>query len=278
MSTCRRRRSRPRASGCRYGAAELAEATGTARANGSDTPALHPVHPSPRPPQWLLFLSGLTCTEDNFMQKAGAQRAASQHGVAIVAPDTSPRGLNVPGEADRWQFGVGAGFYLNATEPKWKNWRMYDYVSQELPALLAEHLPLVRLANGARRRTAGRVMVTPPRWLRPLAAPAGPGPRFGLWPLHGRPRRAAAGAAQPRPLQGTPARGNRRRGPSRMLRRPRARVAGADRSRSRRSRRSRTRPSARSAGRRSRATSAPTRPRGPSGTRPRWSRRTAARR
>jgi len=138
------------------------------------------------------------------MQKAGAQRAASQHGVAIVAPDTSPRGLNVPGEADRWQFGVGAGFYLNATEPKWKNWRMYDYVSQELPALLTEHLSLVQLAKGAICSAAGQMMVTPPWRFRSFALPVGPGPRFGFWPLDGRPRRAAAGAAQPGPLQGTP--------------------------------------------------------------------------
>jgi S-formylglutathione hydrolase FrmB len=58
----------------------------------------------------------------------GAQRRASELGVALVAPDTSPRGLGVPGESDSWDFGVGAGFYLNATQPKWKSWRMYDWV------------------------------------------------------------------------------------------------------------------------------------------------------
>ena len=86
--------------------------------------------------QVILFLSGLTCTDENFVQKAGAQRIASQLGVALVTPDTSPRGLGVEGEADAYDFGVGAGFYLNATQDKWKAWRMYDYITQELPALL----------------------------------------------------------------------------------------------------------------------------------------------
>ncbi len=78
----------------------------------------------------VYYLSGLTCTDENFVQKAGAQRAASELGLALVAPDTSPRGLNVPGEADAWDFGVGAGFYLNATQEKWAAWRMYDFVLQ----------------------------------------------------------------------------------------------------------------------------------------------------
>eukprot|EP00850_Spirogloea_muscicola_P002205 SM000008S22294 [mRNA] locus=s8:887428:889666:+ [translate_table: standard] len=87
----------------------------------------------------VYFLSGLTCTDENFLQKAGAQRAAMERGVAIVSPDTSPRGLNVEGEADSWDFGVGAGFYLNATEEKWRQWRMYDYITEELPELLASN-------------------------------------------------------------------------------------------------------------------------------------------
>lgn len=89
----------------------------------------------------LYWLSGLTCTDENFITKSGAQRAASAEGVALIAPDTSPRGLNVEGEADSWDFGVGAGFYLNATQEKWKNWRMYDYVVKELPNLLQENFP-----------------------------------------------------------------------------------------------------------------------------------------
>ncbi|CAL9751903.1 unnamed protein product [Musa acuminata subsp. burmannicoides] len=87
----------------------------------------------------LYWLSGLTCTDENFIMKSGAQRAASGEGIALVAPDTSPRGLNVEGEADSWDFGVGAGFYLNAKEEKWKNWRMYDYVVKELPKVLSEN-------------------------------------------------------------------------------------------------------------------------------------------
>ncbi|PIN06527.1 Esterase D [Handroanthus impetiginosus] len=89
----------------------------------------------------LYWLSGLTCTDENFIIKSGAQRAASSEGVALIAPDTSPRGLNVEGESDSWDFGVGAGFYLNATQEKWKNWQMYDYVVKELPALLQENFP-----------------------------------------------------------------------------------------------------------------------------------------
>ncbi|XP_010938666.1 S-formylglutathione hydrolase [Elaeis guineensis] len=87
----------------------------------------------------IFWLSGLTCTDENFITKSGAQRAASSDGIALVAPDTSPRGLNIEGEADSWDFGVGAGFYLNATEQKWKNWRMYDYVVKELPKVLSEN-------------------------------------------------------------------------------------------------------------------------------------------
>lgn len=87
----------------------------------------------------LYWLSGLTCTDENFIQKSGAQRAASAHGVALVVPDTSPRGLNVEGATESWDFGEGAGFYLNATQEKWKNWRMYDYVTKELPSLLDSH-------------------------------------------------------------------------------------------------------------------------------------------
>lgn len=88
----------------------------------------------------MYWLSGLTCTDDNFIQKSGAQRAAAAHGIALVAPDTSPRGLGVAGEAESWDFGVGAGFYLNATQEKWRqNWRMYDFIMTELPAVLQEH-------------------------------------------------------------------------------------------------------------------------------------------
>ncbi|CAA7405898.1 unnamed protein product [Spirodela intermedia] len=97
----------------------------------------------------LYWLSGLTCTDENFIIKSGAQRSASREGIALVAPDTSPRGLNVEGEADSWDFGVGAGFYLNATQDKWKNWRMYDYVVKELPKLLSVNFPNLDISRAS---------------------------------------------------------------------------------------------------------------------------------
>ena len=91
----------------------------------------------------LYWLSGLTCTDENFMQKAGAQRIAAELGVAIVAPDTSPRGTDLPGEHDSYDFGSGAGFYVNATQAPWSdNYRMYDYVVDELPVLIEQHFPV----------------------------------------------------------------------------------------------------------------------------------------
>lgn len=91
----------------------------------------------------LYWLSGLTCTDENFMQKAGAQRLAAELGLIIVAPDTSPRGAGVPGDPDgAWDFGHGAGFYLDATQAPWsRHYRMHDYVVQELPALVEAHFP-----------------------------------------------------------------------------------------------------------------------------------------
>lgn len=90
----------------------------------------------------LFYLAGLTCTEETFAIKAGAQRFAAEHGIAIVTPDTSPRGANVPGESDYWDFGVGAGFYIDATQAGWeKHYRMESYVTQELPERL-QSLPL----------------------------------------------------------------------------------------------------------------------------------------
>lgn len=94
----------------------------------------------------LYWLSGLTCTDDNARTKAGMQRYAAEHGIALIFPDTSPRGGNVPDEADRYDLGKGAGFYINATQPPWdKNYHMYDYVTKELPALVENNLSL--LAN-----------------------------------------------------------------------------------------------------------------------------------
>ncbi|KAE9612474.1 hypothetical protein Lal_00033235 [Lupinus albus] len=111
-----------------------------------------PSSPSPSPSHKfpvLYWLSGLTCSDENFIIKSGAQRAASIEGVALIAPDTSPRGLNVEGEADSWDFGVGAGFYLNATQEKWKNWRMYDYVVKELPELLSDNFPQLETSKAS---------------------------------------------------------------------------------------------------------------------------------
>ncbi|AWH30445.1 MULTISPECIES: S-formylglutathione hydrolase [unclassified Stenotrophomonas maltophilia group] len=89
----------------------------------------------------LYWLSGLTCTEQNVITKAGAQRYAAEHGVILVAPDTSPRGDDVA-DAEGYDLGKGAGFYLNATEQPWaRHYRMHDYVVQELPALIEAHFP-----------------------------------------------------------------------------------------------------------------------------------------
>lgn len=91
----------------------------------------------------LYWLSGLTCTDENFCQKAGAFRVAAELGLAIVCPDTSPRGSNYPHEHDSYDFGSGAGFYVNAlVEPYSKTYHMYDYVVDELPQLVEHHLPL----------------------------------------------------------------------------------------------------------------------------------------
>ncbi len=90
----------------------------------------------------LYWLSGLTCTDENFMQKAGAFKKAAELGIAIIAPDTSPRGADVADD-DGYDLGQGAGFYLNATEPPWsRHYHMYDYVSQELPALIEANFPV----------------------------------------------------------------------------------------------------------------------------------------
>jgi S-formylglutathione hydrolase len=100
----------------------------------------------------FLFLSGLTCNDENFTQKSGAQRAAASHGIALVAPDTSPRGLGVPGEDEGWDLGTGAGFYVDATQEPWvkqkqqkegsssslSGYRMFSYVTVDLIEALKE--------------------------------------------------------------------------------------------------------------------------------------------
>jgi len=92
----------------------------------------------------VYWLSGLTCTDDNFRVKAGAQRYAAELGLALVIPDTSPRGADVPDVKERYDLGQGAGFYLNATRAPWStHYHMYDYVTRELPALVEAGLPLI---------------------------------------------------------------------------------------------------------------------------------------
>ena len=90
----------------------------------------------------LFYLAGLTCSEETFPTKAGAQRFASEEGIILISPDTSPRGAGVPGESDSWDFGVGAGFYLDATQEPWShNYRMESYI-HELRALVCDELPV----------------------------------------------------------------------------------------------------------------------------------------
>jgi S-formylglutathione hydrolase len=103
----------------------------------------------------VYWLSGLTCTDDNFRVKAGAQRYAAELGLALVIPDTSPRGDDVPDDPDRYDLGQGAGFYVNATRPPWdRHYHMYDYVTRELPALVEQALPL----QPGRRAVSGHSM------------------------------------------------------------------------------------------------------------------------
>nr|WP_196793557.1 S-formylglutathione hydrolase [Bartonella tamiae] len=91
----------------------------------------------------IWYLSGLTCTHQNVMDKGEYRRLAAELGLAIICPDTSPRGDDVPDEADNWQFGQGAGFYLDASEPLYaKNYRMYSYIIEELPKFLEHYFPL----------------------------------------------------------------------------------------------------------------------------------------
>jgi len=90
----------------------------------------------------LYYLAGLTCTEETFMIKAGALQLAASAGIILVAPDTSPRGIELPGDREHWDFGVGAGFYVDATESPWaQHYRMYSYVVDELPAIVEARFP-----------------------------------------------------------------------------------------------------------------------------------------
>src|SRR5262249_10337781 len=97
----------------------------------------------------LYYLAGLTCTEETFMIKAGAQRLAAQFGLMLIAPDTSPRQPRIPGDDASWDFGLGAGFYVDATQAPWsQNYRMYSYVNKELRGLVDENFPVRSDAQG----------------------------------------------------------------------------------------------------------------------------------
>jgi S-formylglutathione hydrolase len=103
----------------------------------------------------VYWLSGLTCTEENFSIKAGAQRYAAELGLALIIPDTSPRGVNIPGEDAQMDVGTGAGFYVNATAMPWAaHYRMYDYIRDELVAVVNAHLPV----DPARKSISGHSM------------------------------------------------------------------------------------------------------------------------
>lgn len=115
---------------------------------------LPPQH-GPRPVLW--WLSGLTCTEENFTAKAGAQRYAAEHGLMLAAPDTSPRGEGVPDDPEgAYDFGLGAGFYLDATEHPWAaNYRMFSYLTRELPELIAREFPADMVRQGISGHSMG---------------------------------------------------------------------------------------------------------------------------
>ncbi len=95
----------------------------------------------------LIWLSGLTCTEENFITKAGAQKALGKRGLMVICPDTSPRGLNLPGENDTYDFGSGASFYVNATQAPYDlNYKMYDYISIELYDLIVKEFKVKNIS------------------------------------------------------------------------------------------------------------------------------------
>ena len=138
----------------------------------------------------LYFLAGLTCTEETFMIKAGAQRLAAEHGLLLVAPDTSPRGAGLPGEDDDWDFGTGAGFYLDATAEPWsRHYRMASYVAKRVAGADRGELSLSAPACAA--CSAIRWAATA-RWSPRCAIPRIVEIRLGLR-AHRQPQRRAMG-------------------------------------------------------------------------------------
>ncbi len=103
--------------------------------------------PSAKIESAIIWLSGLTCNEDNFITKSGIQKLLSETNTMVICPDTSPRGLNLTGEHDSYDFGSGAGFYLNATTPEYKDhYKMYDYVSKEIVGILNNHFDINKIS------------------------------------------------------------------------------------------------------------------------------------
>ena len=181
-----KRRSEQACCGGRIGFySHASEATGTEMRFAAFTPPQAEHGPCPA----LYYLAGLTCNEETFPIKAGAQRLAAEHGLALVAPDTSPRGLNLPGEDESWDFGTGAGFYLDATAAPWSShYRMARYVTRELPGLIEAEFPVRADRRGVFGHSMGGhgALVTalrdPSRWhsvsafspiANPVAAPWG---------------------------------------------------------------------------------------------------------
>ncbi|MGK9170522.1 S-formylglutathione hydrolase [Inquilinus limosus] len=108
-----------------------------------------PPQAAERPVPVLVYLAGLTCTEETFIIKAGALQHAAEFGLMLVAPDTSPRDRRYPGDDDSWDFGLGAGFYLDATQAPWRDgYRMHAYVTRELPEVIGRYFPARRSAMG----------------------------------------------------------------------------------------------------------------------------------
>jgi S-formylglutathione hydrolase len=132
----------------------------------------------------LYCLAGLTCTEETFMIKAGAQRLAAEYGLMLVSCDTSPRDLKLPGDSDSWDFGVAAGFYLDATQPPWSaHYRMGSYINLELPGLIEANFPALPSRRGICGHSMGghgalvASLRDPQRWhsvsaFAPIAHPA----------------------------------------------------------------------------------------------------------
>ncbi|MDX1507894.1 MAG: alpha/beta hydrolase-fold protein [Woeseiaceae bacterium] len=136
-----------------------------------------PPQASDGPVPVVTFLSGLTCTEENFMVKSGAQRVAAELGLLLVSPDTSPRGDGVPDDPDGdYDMGLAAGFYLNATQPPWsEHYHMYDYVTTELQAAVFDNFPGDRKRHGLTGHSMGghgalTIGLRNPQMLRSLSA------------------------------------------------------------------------------------------------------------